>query len=87
MRYYELPGAFGGEPERILLSANAGRRWILSPEDQADRLAAGAATQRRLEVSPRTMTSFTGAIILSVIAAMIFDVVRRKTSRPAPSTE
>ncbi|PLR28417.1 hypothetical protein SGCZBJ_02935 [Caulobacter zeae] len=87
VRYYELPG-FDGEPERILLSANAGRRWILSPEDQADRLAAGAASQRRNEVSPRAMTSFTGAIILFVIAAMIFDVARRRTRpRPAPSNK
>lgn len=88
VRYYELPSAFGGEPERILLSANAGKRWILSPEDQADRLAAGAATQRRNEVSPRAMSSFTGAVILFVIAAIIFDLLRRKTRpRPAPSTK
>lgn len=88
VRYYELPGAADGEPQRILLSANAGPRWILRSDDQSQRLAADAATQKRNEVGWRARMSFLGGMIVLIIGICVFHVLRRKApTAPSPLTE
>ncbi|MFT4255069.1 MAG: hypothetical protein QM608_21615 [Caulobacter sp.] len=83
VRYYELPGPDGGEPRRILLSASAGRRWILHPDDQAARLAAGAASEKDREVSANALATFTSVMLVSIVGIIAFGILRRKTPAPA----
>ncbi|MBI1686641.1 hypothetical protein [Caulobacter hibisci] len=86
VRYYELPGVGDGEPQRILLSANAGRRWILHPQDQAARLAADAASEKSREVFARTQYTITGAAFVAIIGVIVFGSFRRKTPATASTS-
>lgn len=79
VRYYEIPAEVG--TERILLSARAGQRWLLRPEEQTTRLAAGGDLERSHEITWRTHMTILGSILPLTLAFYFLPKLRRRKAR------